>query len=89
MKTRSKNKKEKEYDQLQLDQARRELAEEALKFSQEFAECEGDVFYSSYKEFSSKAWHYEREKENVKMKKVGKYWDYENDVCGEYRYSEI
>ena len=31
----------------------------------------------------------EKQKENVKMKKVGKYWDYENDVCGEYRYNEI
>ena len=89
MKIRSKNKKEKQYDQLQLDQARRDLAEQAVKFSQEFAEGEGEVFYSSYREFSSKAWHYEREKENVKMKKVGKYWDYENDVCGEYRYNEI
>ena len=44
MKIRSKNKKEKQYDQLQLDQARRDLAEQAVKFAQEFAECEGDVF---------------------------------------------
>ena len=38
MKIRSKNKKEKQYDQLQLDQARRDLAEQAVKFAQEFAE---------------------------------------------------
>ena len=74
MKIRSKNKKEKQYDQLQLDQARRDLAEQAVKFSQEFAECEGDVFYSSYREFSNKAWHYEREKENAAMPKVGPTW---------------
>ncbi len=41
MKIRSKNKKEKQYDQLQLDQARRDLAEQAVKFAQEFAECRG------------------------------------------------
>lgn len=89
MKIRSKNKKEKQYDQLQLDQARRDLAEQAVKFAQEFAECEGDVFYSTYREFSNKAWHYEREKENAAMPKVGPTWDWENKVCGEYRYNEI
>tara|TARA_R110002049_G_scaffold6854_1_gene41863 strand:- start:47 stop:241 length:195 start_codon:yes stop_codon:yes gene_type:complete len=34
MKVRSKNKKEKQYDQLQLDQARRDLAETAANFLQ-------------------------------------------------------
>ena len=88
-KVRLKNKKEKQYDQLQLDQARRTLAEQAVKFAQEFAECDGDVFYSTYQDFSNKAWHYEREKENAKMTKVGPSWDFENKICGEYRYNEI
>jgi hypothetical protein len=89
MKIRSKNAKEKEYDQTLMIKARRELAEEAVKFAQEFAECEGDVFYSSYKKFSNMAWHYEREKENAAMPKVGPTWDWENKVCGAYRYNEI
>lgn len=89
MKVRNKNIKEKQYDQLQLDQARRDLAEQAVMFIQEFGECDGDVFYSSYKDFSNKAWHYEREKENGAMKKVGEVWDWENKVCGEYRYRDI
>ena len=89
MKVRSKNKREKEHDKLQLALARTDLAEQAVKFAQEFAECDGDVFYSTYQDFSNKAWHYEREKENAKMTKVGPSWDFENKICGEYRYNEI
>ena len=89
MNVRKKNAKEKEYDQLQIDQARRDLAEQAVKFAQEFAECDGDVFYSTYKEFSNKAWYYEREKENSAMPSVGDTWDWENKVCGVYRYRDI
>jgi len=89
MNVRKKNAKEKEHDKLQLALARTALAEEAVKFIQEFGECDGDVFYSSYKDFSNKAWHYEREKENGAMPKVGDVWDWENKVCGVYRYRDI
>ena len=84
MNVRKKNAKEKEYDQTLMIKARRELAEQAVKFANEFAECEGDVFYSTYREFSNKAWEYEREKENSAMPKVGDTWDWENKVCGAY-----
>jgi hypothetical protein len=47
------------------------------------------VLYSTYREFSNKAWHYEREKENAAMPKVGPTWDWENKVCGEYRYKDM
>ena len=89
MKTRKKNTKEREYDQAELNKAKYALAEEAVSFAQEFVECEGDVFYSSYKKFSNKAWEYEREKENSAMSKVGDTWDWENKVCGTYRYRDI
>ena len=89
MNVRKKNAKEKEYDQTLMIKARRELAEQAVKFANEFAECDGDVFYSTYKEFSNKAWEYEREKENSAMPKVGDTWDWENKVCGAYRYRDI
>ena len=89
MKTRRKNNIEMSHDIKLLDQARRDLAEQAVMFIQEFSECDGDVFYSSYKDFSNKAWQYEREKENGAMKKVGEVWDWENKVCGEYRYRDI
>ena len=85
MNVRKKNAKEKEYDQTLMIKARRELAEQAVKFANEFAECEGDVFYSTYREFSNKAWEYEREKENSAMPKVGDTWDWENKVCVLYR----
>ena len=89
MNVRKKNAKEKEYDQTLMIKARRELAEQAVKFAQEFAECDGDVFYSSYKDFANKAWQYDREKENSAMPKVGDVWDWENKVCGAYRYRDI
>ena len=89
MNVRKKNAKEKEYDQTLMIKARRELAEQAVKFANEFAECEGDVFYSTYRECSNKAWEYEREKENSAMPKVGDTWDWENKVCGAYRYRDI
>ena len=89
MNVRKKNAKEKEYDQTLMIKARRELAEQAVKFANEFAECEGDVYYSTYREFSNKAWEYEREKENSAMPKVGDTWDWENKVCGAYRYRDI
>tara|TARA_Y100000294_G_C8493471_1_gene311767 strand:+ start:321 stop:590 length:270 start_codon:yes stop_codon:yes gene_type:complete len=89
MKIRNKNVKEKQYDQLQINQARRDLADVAVNFIQQFNSCDGEVFYSLYKDFENKAWEYEREKENGAMKKVGEDWDWENKVCGEYRYRDI
>ena len=47
MNVRKKNAKEKEYDQAELDRARQVLADYAVNFVQEFAECDGDVFYLS------------------------------------------
>ena len=82
MNVRKKNAKEREFDQAELNKAKYDLAESALGFANEFAECDGDVFYSSYKDFANKAWHYEREKENSAMPSVGDTWDWENKVCG-------
>ena len=89
MNVRKKNAKEKEFDQAELNKAKHDLAEQAISFAQEFVECEGDVWYSSYKKFSNKEWEYEREKENSAMPKVGDVWDWENKVCGAYRYRDI
>ena len=89
MNVRKKNAKEREFDQAELNKAKFDLAESALGFANEFAECDGDVFYSSYKDFANKAWQYEREKENSAMSKVGDTWDWENKVCGAYRYRDI
>ena len=90
MNVRKKNAKEKQYDQLQIDQARRDLAEEAVNFLQEFHESEGrGVLYFSIMDFQDKVWQYEREKENSAMPKVGDTWDWENKICGAYRYRDI
>ena len=90
MKVRSKNKKEKQYDQAELNKAKYALAEEAVNFLQEFHESEGrGVLYFSIMDFQDKVWQYEREKENSAMPKVGDTWDWENKVCGAYRYRDI
>ena len=90
MKVRSKNKKEKQYDELQLDQARRALAEEAVNFLQEFHESEGRfILYFSVMDFQDKVLQYEREKENSAMSKVGDTWDWENKVCVKWRYKNV
>ena len=88
MNVRKKNAKEKEYDQLQIGQARRELAESAVNFFHEYTECD-DVWNKTRIEFRDKVWEYEREKEYSEMPKVGDLWDWENNVCGAYRYSDI
>ena len=90
MNVRKKNSKEKQYDQLQIDQARRDLAEEAVNFLQEFHESQGrGVLYFSVTDFQDKVWQYEREKENSAMPKVGDTWDWENNVCGKWRYKDV
>ena len=90
MKTRRKNNIEMSHDIKLLDEARRDLAEEAVNFLQEWHESEGrGVLYFSVMDFQDKVWQYEREKENSAMPKVGDTWDWENKVCGEYRYRDI
>jgi hypothetical protein len=54
-----------------------------------FSECEGDVYYSMYRDFSGAVMHYEREKEIADMPKVSENWDWSEGVVGEYRYRSI
>jgi hypothetical protein len=89
MKVRAKNKSEKEYDQLQLNKARYDLAEQATNFASEFSECDGDVFYSTYQDFANKAWQYDHEKSLSAMGRVGPDWDYKKNICGVMRYRGI
>jgi len=89
MKPRSKNKKEKEYDSLQVEKAKDRLIKEAISFENMFSECEGDVYYSMYRDFSNSVMYYEREKEIAGMPKVSENWDWSEGVVGEYRYRGI
>ena len=54
-----------------------------------FSECEGDVYYSMYRDFSNSVMHYEREKEIADMPKVSENWDWSEGVVGEFRYRGI
>jgi hypothetical protein len=59
------------------------------EFFTEFAELDGDVFFSSYNKAGSASSHYEREKHISKMEKVGKDWDWQKGIIGDYRYNDI
>ena len=89
MKTRLKNKAEKQHDVKMINDAVNEFVKVASEFVDEFAECEGDVFYSSYQKFSSAKWKYANDLETSKMTRVGECWDYEAGVTGEYKYHDL
>ena len=89
MKTRLKNKAEKEYDSKMLDESKEELAKLASEFASEFSECDGDVFYSTYQKFTNANWKYTQARDVINMTKVGESWDYENGIKGEFRYHGI
>ena len=89
MKTRLKNKAEKEYDSKMFDESKEELVKLASEFASEFSECDGDVFYSTYQKFTNANWKYTQARDVIKMTKVGECWDYENGITGEFRYHGI
>jgi len=89
MKPRSKNKKEKDFDNLRVEEAKNKLVKEAISFENMFSECEGDVYYSMYRDFSNSVMSYEREKDVANMPKVSDDWDWQNGVVGEFRYRSI
>ena len=89
MKTRLKNKAEKEYDSQMFDESKEELVKVASEFASEFSECDGDVFYSTYQKFTNANWKYTQDRDVIKMTKVGECWDYENGITGEFRYHGI
>ena len=74
MKTRLKNKAEKEYDSKMFDESKEELVKLASEFASEFSECDGDVFYSTYQKFTNANWKYTQAVDVMKMSKVGKCW---------------
>ena len=89
MKTRLKNKAEKEYDSKMLDDSKEELVRAASEFASEFTEFEGDVFYSTYKKFTNSNWQCTQAMDVMKMPKVGPFWDWDKGVTGEFKYRDI
>ena len=89
MKTRAKNKKETDHDQKSLANSTKELADMVSNFVIEFAECDGDVFYSSFVKLQTASFKYNSAKDVLNMPKVGEYWDYNKGVTGEFKYRDI
>ena len=89
MKTRAKNKKELEYDQKSLTNSTKELADIGSHFLMEFAECGGDVFYSTFVKLQTASFKYDNAKDVISMSKVGEYWDYNKGVTGEFKYRDM
>ena len=88
MKTRLKNKAEKQYDAKMINDAVSGFVEMASEFHEEYAECD-DVMHRTYTKFRDAKYEYDRALEISKLPKVGACWDYENGVTGRYRYHEI
>jgi|SaaInlStandDraft_2_1057019.scaffolds.fasta_scaffold153405_2 hypothetical protein len=89
MKTRAKNKKETDHDQKSLANSTKELADIGSHFLMEFTECDGDVFYSTFVKLQAASFKYDNAKDALNMPKVGKYWDYNKGVTGEFKYRDI
>ena len=88
-KPRDKSEDEILHDSKELWKATIRCADAMSEFFTEFAEMDGDVFFSSYNKAGSAASHYEREKHISKMEKVGKDSDWQKGIIGDYRYNDI
>ena len=89
MKTRNKGKAEKDYDHLQCLDAASDLCNASEEFINEFQECGGDVYYSTFNKASKALWDLEHTRRIIKTTHVGAQWDMENGVAGQYRYAHL
>ena len=86
MKTRLKNNVEKSHDIAQLRLAERDFIRGSQNFFEEFVDCEGDIWYSTYQNTRSLYEGLCQEQRVVKHARVGDSWDYEKGITGHYRY---
>ena len=89
MKIRLKQQAERDFDKADLEERQRELNEACKNFVNEFIDCEGDVFYSTYNKAANSVWQYEQSQKNADMPKVGPEWNYDNGVVGKWRYPHL
>ena len=89
MKTRKKTEVERELDQQAVRDAESDLYATAEKFIEEFQDCEGDVYYSTYIRSAQALWHLNHSREIAKCAQVGNEWDINNGVVGKYRYPHL
>ena len=89
MKTRNKGKAEKDYDHLQCLGAASDLCNASEEFINEFQECGGDVYYSTFNKASKALWDLEHARRVAGCVKVGELWDMENSVVGKFRYEHL
>ena len=89
MKTRLKNKAEKQYDADEISKEASAFVKVASEFADEFTECGGDVYFATYQKFTSAKWSHDHAIEVSKMRQVGDMWDHDNGVTGIYRYHDL
>jgi len=87
--TRKKNAKEKAHDEECLRDAERTMVQAAVDFIDEFQECEGDVWHSTYNKASRALWDLRHTQRIIKTTHVGEQWDMENGIAGFYRYEHL
>lgn len=88
MKTRLKNKAEKQHDAKMINDAVAEFVKMASEFADEFAECD-DVMHRTFTKFRDAKYEHDRALEISKHPKVGACWNYDKGVTGRYRYHDL
>ena len=86
MKTRLKNKAEKQHDSKMINDAVSGFVEMSAEFYEEYAECD-DVMHRTFTKFRDAKYEHDRALEISRMTKVGAQWGH--GVTGIYRYYEI
>ena len=89
MNTRKKTKLETCQDEAEYEQAQRDLNAASKEFLNEFIDCEGDVFYSTYTKAVNSIHTRERCEEIMAATKVGDEWNLEKGVVGKWRYPNL
>ena len=89
MKVRLKQKAEKDFDKSDVEEKQRELNAACKDFVEQFIDCEGDVFYSTFSNASNALWQYERVVKDAAATKVGPEWDHDKGVVGKWRYPHL
>ena len=89
-KPRNKTEKEREHDVREWEKTTLETAVMFSDFFTEYAELDGDIFFSSYTKAANQIADFERSKHiALAMPKVGDAWDYDKGIVGRSRYDGI
>ena len=89
MKIRHKEQAEHEFDRDDVEEKQLKMNVAFKDFMEQFIDCEGDVFYSTFSKASNAVWQHEQSVRNSAMTKVGPEWNHDDGVVGKWRYPHL